>query len=191
MRKILSLIVLLSLMLASSPDVQAAGAGPKTFVANAVALVPVAAATDIVTLAGSTTATKVVRVKRVSITGTQTTGGQVTIQLIRRSAVNTGGTSSGITAAKFDTNYTYSASMLAWTANPTGLGASAGVVDVQTVYIGTTTTTGDIYIWTPGSEPNQAFVLKTSSDLLAVSLGGATVTGGSLNVSIQWTEEAP
>jgi hypothetical protein len=67
-----------------------------TYSANILGLVSVATATDIFTIYGS--ATKTIKILRIGISATQTTGGAVNIQLIKRSTANTGGTSASSTA---------------------------------------------------------------------------------------------
>src|SRR5215471_9766749 len=72
-----------------------------TYAAAITGLVPVASATDIFTLTGSNSAT--IRVTRLRISGIKTSAGaDVDIQLIKRSAADTGGTSTNPTKVAYD-----------------------------------------------------------------------------------------
>jgi hypothetical protein len=149
------------------------------------------AATDIVTITGS--ATKVIRVTKIIISGTQTTGGLETIYFYRRSSANTGGTlSGGVTLVPFDTqNNTATATVRVYTANPTALGTSVGAFDIFKMFIPTPTLTTDYQprIVQFGDTIGQAFVLRGTSELLAINLNGVTIAGNVLDINIQWTEE--
>jgi hypothetical protein len=144
-----------------------------------------ASATDIAVIAGN--ATNTVLLTRVQVTCTQTTAGIVTLKLIRRSTADSAGTSSAMTIGKDDTNFSAAstAGPLLYTANPT-TGTTDSTVD--TVAIGCmasgTATPNDIYIF----RPMKPIVLRGTSQQLAVNLNGATVSGGSFNVTFNWEE---
>jgi hypothetical protein len=144
-----------------------------------------ASATDIAVLAGN--ATNTVLVNRVQVTCTQTTAGIVTLKLIRRSTADSSGTSSSMTIGKDDTNFSAAgtAAPLVYTANPT-TGTTDSTID--TVSFGCmasgSATPNDIYIY----RPLKPLVLRGTSQQLAVNLNGATVSGGSFNVTFNWEE---
>lgn len=80
-----------TLLLDSSGNLQTAAAVAKaTYAAAIVGLASVAAATDLFTITGS--ASKTVRITRVSISGLATSASAIAVPLIKRSAANTGGT---------------------------------------------------------------------------------------------------
>lgn len=96
----------------------------QTYSAGFIGLVPAASATDIVCIAGS--ASKTIRVRDIVLSGSAGTLVTVPVSLIRRAAVNTGGTAAGTTAnpanaiTKRDTNNgTAVATLVSYTANPT------------------------------------------------------------------------
>lgn len=161
-----------------------------TYSASSSGQVPPAAATDIFTITGS--ATKTIRVTRIETAGTTTagSGASVNLQLIKRSAANTGGTSSSVTAAPHDSNNAAAtATVLAYTANPAVLGASVGTIRAQRfsfLTVGTETQEED---WEFGTRPSQAVVLRGTSQVLAINLGGATITNPVMDITIEWTEE--
>lgn len=168
-----------------------------TYAASVIGIVPIAAATDIFVLGGS--ATKTVKAQRVSCTGTQTTGGEVIITLVKR--LTQGGTDGGSpdgadggvpTTASISKRKTANATATAVvTAYPylPATGTSSGWEDVQSIFIAPSTAAGDIYVWTPGALPSQQLELDGIAEGLAVNLNGATVTGGSFNCAVVWTEE--
>jgi hypothetical protein len=155
------------------------------YTASVVGLVPIAAATDIWMIQGS--ATKTVVVERIALTGTQTTGGEVTIALLRRSTIDgaDGGTPTVPTIVSFDTvNPTATAVVTAYPFLP-ALGGSVGHGDVQTIYVPATTAAGDLWVWPP---PSKEGILH-NGEAFVISLNGVTVTGGSINIAATWTEE--
>lgn len=175
----------------TSPWVVAPVDGQKATYSSAIlGLVPAASATDVFTLAGS--ASKTVRVTRVSVSGTQTTAGEVDIQLLKRSTADTGGTSTAPAAVPHDSaDAAATATVAAYTANPAVLGTLVGSIRTRKAQIGSpaTVTSQSETEWLFGNRPAQAVVLRGTAQVLAVNLNGVTVTGGSLNVSIEWTEE--
>ena len=163
-------------------------APPATYSAAIVGLTVAATATDIFTLTGS--ATKTVRVSRILVNGVQTTAAQVNVLLIRRSTADTLGTSTAPTAATYDTtNAAATATALAYTANPT-LGTTVGTASARRVFIPGAATASDAQGLeiVSGDVGQQLMTLRGIAQVLAVNLGGVTVVGGSLNVTIEWTE---
>jgi hypothetical protein len=162
-----------------------------TYSAAIAGLAPAALATDIFTFYGS--ASKIIRVLKICVSATQTTAGDISVILISRSAVNTGGTSAAVTAVSYDTNNAAAtATPLSYTANPTALGATVGNVRATKIFAppAAATTEGSILVWNFCDVPGQAFVLRAAAQGLAINLAGVTVTGGSFNISIDWTEES-
>jgi len=147
-------------------------------------VVSAASATDIAVLPGN--ATNTVLVTRVIVSCTQTTAGIITIQLIKRSVADTSGTSSNMTVVPDDSGYSAGSSVpKIYTANPT-TGTAVGNLD--TALIGCmasgTATPNDIYIF----RPLKPIILRGTAQQLAVNLNGATVTGGSFDVTFEYEE---
>ncbi|GHO99544.1 hypothetical protein KSF_095920 [Reticulibacter mediterranei] len=173
--------------------------GKATYSAAKVGLVPAGSATDIFTITGS--ASKIIRVTHIEITATTTsaTPAALDVLLLKRSAANTGGTSTGSpTPVPHDsTNAAVSATVLSYTANPSGLGALVGTAIrnskfFQTLgtYTATDFPTKDSLIWDFGGRPGQAIVLRSAAEVLAINLNAATATAtASFDISIEWTEE--
>lgn len=160
-----------------------------TYAANIIALASVASATDIFTITGS--ATKTVKILRFGVSGIATAAASFVAQLIKRSTANTSGTSSAPAAVPHDsTSGAATATVLAYTGNPT-LGSTVGAV--RSAYIGLTGTSGvtggAIQEWLFSTANDQAVTLRGVAQVLALNLNGVTVTGGAFNVWVEWTEE--
>ena len=161
-----------------------------TFGAFITGFAPAATPTDILVFRGS--ATKIIRVKSILIMGTAAAASNIIVNLIRRSALNTGGTTAPVPLVSRDsTNDAATCDATRYSANPTGLGTAVGVVDGGRLNLAPAAN-GSIdrllfqYAW----QMDQAFVLRGVSEFLAVNLGGAAwPAGGALDISIALTEE--
>lgn len=158
----------------------------RSYAGSVSALASVASATDIATITGNASTT--VYVTRITISATQTTGGQVRVDLVKRSAANTAGSSASITAIPLDaTDAAASATLLSYTANPTP-GAAVGTVKTALIAVGgTTSTTSDVQVFDFGIN-GKPLTLSGTAQVLAVNLAGVTVTGGSFYVTFEWYE---
>jgi ABC-type transporter Mla subunit MlaD len=153
-------------------------------------------ATDIITITGS--ASKVVRITRVAIAAAQSTGTIGLVTLMRRSSANSGGTSSTLsTLVSADSiNPAPTATIRTYTANPTALGTFVGTIRSRLLSIGALVSannnplTPDDFIVDFGTRGTQAVVLRGTTQLLTVNLGGTnTYSGNIFAFSIEWTEE--
>lgn len=159
-----------------------------TYSSASTALVPPASPTDIFTITGSVG--KTIRVTRLAISGTQTTAATRDILLIKRSTANTGGTSTTLTNVAHDsTSAASSATIRAYTVNPTSLGTAVGTVRTRKVFVAGTATNSDEFIVEWGPRNAQSIVLRGVNEVLAVNLNGATSAGNNFNINIEWTEE--
>jgi hypothetical protein len=162
---------------------------PATYGATTGVFAPAASATDVFVITGS--ASKTVRILRITITASQTTAGQFTVSLIKRSADDTGGTSAAATAVPYDSNNAAGTAVVrSYTVNPTGVGTAVGTVRTEKMFIpATTSVIPTEVVWDFSPPYKQAVTLRGAAQVLAINLGGATLTGGSLCVSVEWTEE--
>ena len=161
---------------------------PQTYSASGAGFIPAATPTDVYLISGS--ATKVVRIHTISVSGTTTSGSPIkcTINLIKRSTANTGGTSVVSTNVSHDTNNA-AATVVArhYTANPT-LGATVGVVRSVTNSFqaaGLTVGSIDFNFEDDGGQP---FILRGVAESLAVNFTSTTITGGVVSVAVEWSE---
>lgn len=143
--------------------------------------------TDVFTLIGS--ATKTVKILKIRFTGTTTSGSPISsnISLIRRSTANTGGVRVAMAAVPHDSNSAAAtASAGNYTTNPLVLGVAVGNVRAQRVSFNATGISGGEAIWE--FNLNEPIVLRGTSQLLSLNMGGTTVTGNILGLSIEWQE---
>ena len=173
--------------------VREVGRSPQTYSSTSVNFTPAATATDVFTLTGS--ATKNIRIRRIVVDGIKTATSHEVVQVIKRSTANSGGTSTTPAAVPHDsTNAAATAVARAYTANPT-LGTAVGTMLAKRVVFKATTPAnaqsvgaGNIFDERFG-DTNQAIFLRGTGEVLAVNLNGVTLTGGSITVTIEWSEE--
>lgn len=145
-----------------------------------------AAATDIATITGSGTTT--VFVTRVTVSGVQTTAGLNDVLLVKRSTADTGGTSSAGTAVPHDSSdAAASATVLAYTANPT-LGTTVGAIRRNYIPVAGTTSVVNPIVDYEFGERGRPVILRGTGQVLAVNLNGATLAGGTFDVNFEWFE---
>lgn len=161
-----------------------------TYSASITALASAASATDIFTITGS--ATKTIRVTRLEVSGQATTAAAAQVVLAVRSTANTSGTSTAPTAVPHDSaSAAASATIKAYTVNPT-TGTLVGNIKAAYVFLAapaTATVCSEPLFLDFGLRPSQAIVLRGITQVLAVNLNAATVTGGAFDINIEWTEE--
>ena len=171
-----------------------------TYSAAFVGLVPVASATDVICLAGSST--KVVKLTSIRLSGTAGTLVTLPITLLRRTSVDTGGTAASTTAnpantiAKRDTNSpTASAVPISYTANPTIVDSSPTYIDSQSLTLNVTGTTAAAVVplifdfGKDNANLNAPVVLRGTAAQVCLNFNAVSVSSGVLNGSLTWTEE--
>jgi len=168
-------------------NAQAVGGVKATYSASFTAIVPAATPTDVFVFVGS--ATKAVRLVRLILSGIQTTVGHPVVQLIKRSADDTGGTSTTATLVPHDsTSPAATAVFRSYTANP-ALGAAVGTVKSRRPLIPAAATAADGRFEYKADLPSQGLVLRGVAQIVAVNLNAVTLTGGALSCDVEWTEE--
>lgn len=151
---------------------------------------PAASPTDIFTLAGS--ATKIIKLRRVRITGSATTAGLALVDLATRVTANTGGTSTTGSGISLATGLaTSSAQWTLYSVNPSALGSASGVL--ETLAIPLTTTAAPLYnnvLTTYGADGVGPIILNGTANLFVLFLNSlAQPMGTSYTMSFTWTEE--
>ncbi len=166
-----------------------------TFGATSVGLIPAASATDIACLTGS--ATKVSRLQSIRVSGSGTAI-SVPLLLMKRASANTGGTAATSTALPVpyrldSTDAAPTATTTAWTANPTIVDTSPGILDNGNLGLVATTVGAAVQpfvFWDYlGRNFSQAPVLRGVAQQLCVNLNATTPTA-LLNITFRWTEAA-
>jgi hypothetical protein len=171
-----------------------------TYSAIWVGLVPAASATDVVCISGSSSRT--VRLDSISISGTATAAINLPATILRRVALDSGGTAGTTTAnpantiGKRDLNFpTATATLISYTANPTINDSSPTYIDSQYVNIATAATLGSASIFNFARDiENQLQVPTIAAGSTAVqiclNLNGTSIgAGGTTTGSVVWTEE--
>jgi hypothetical protein len=168
-----------------------------TYSAVALALPPAASATDIACITGS--ATKIVNVSNIYITGSAGTLVNAPFTILRRVIADTGGTPATTTAnwantiAKHDTlNATPTATLISYSANPTINDSSPTYLRSAYATVPTTsaTTLSPIIAWHwESTEFEQRPILRGVAQQICINLNAVSISSGLLHLSITWTEE--
>ena len=148
-------------------------------------------ATDIFTITGA--AGVVSTPKRLIISGIATAATSAVVALIKRTTANTGGTSSTITGVYRDgaTTETAKSTVLSYTANPTTGTATAptgGTIATLIVPLGTASAPVAATVIDLAANGLQDLTLRSATDVLAVNLGGVTIAGSSISITVEWME---
>ncbi len=166
------------------------------FAAAGYGIVPAASASDVACITGS--ATKVVRVQSVRVSGTAGTLVTLPVILTKHTVANTGGTAATTTAlpvpVSLDTGTIATsgatATTTAYTANPT-VDSTALQVEATTTSLNTTAALVNgppAFFDYKARNFLEAPTLRGIAQQLCVNLGGISVTTGALAVSFTWTE---
>lgn len=152
---------------------------------------PASPTTDFLTLTGS--ATKIVRLKQLILSGTATSASNVLVFVVRRSGTHSGGTASIQTAQPRDLRSPPATAVLRlYTANPASLATKIGDLDAQRLNLAPAAN-GSIdramfqYTWLN----DQAPTLRGVNDMFALNLANAALpAGGAYDISMTWTEDS-
>lgn len=160
-----------------------------TYSASANAFTSAASATDIFTLTGS--GTKTITITRIDMTATTSAGSGLTVNLIlvKRSAANTGGSTTSMTAVPHDSNNAAAtATAVFYTANASSLGAAVGNLRATRYSFDVSGVATEQLAYEFGDRPSQPIILRGTSQILAINLGAPTITTPIVSLSIEWTE---
>jgi len=165
-----------------------------TYVATGIGIIPAAAPTDIACLTGS--ATKTVRVKYVTVSGTAGTAINIVAALHKHASADTGGTKGTSLLVpvpyKMDSSFAApTATAASYTANPTINDATPGVISAKTVFLPATGTAvaGGATEWFFNAEGFSPPVLRGVAQEICVNLAGVTTpSSGLMTVSFIWAE---
>lgn len=165
-----------------------------TYAATGVGIVPAASATDIACLTGS--ATKIIRVQRIRVSGTAGTLVTLPVLITKHISANTGGTAATGTALPVpypldSTDAAVSATATAYTANPTVVDSAAGIISAATISLNTTAALvaqGELHFDWFARNYAEAPTLRGIAQQVCVNLNGISITSGLVNISFIWTE---
>ncbi|HBC94378.1 MAG TPA: hypothetical protein DCZ10_16130 [Pelotomaculum sp.] len=152
----------------------------------AVAITPAATPTDIVTLYGS--ATKTVRVKKVTVSGVATTAGSMDVSLVKRTAANTAGTTTNPTPGKLDsTSDAATATLSQYSANPSAVGTGIAIRNKK-LNFGLAGAAG-VVEFDFSRNNDKPLILRGATQGMAINLNGQAVpAGGALSYDIEFEE---
>lgn len=156
-------------------------------------LVPPASCTDLIVLTGS--ATKTVRVTRIEVSGIATTILDTTVRLLLRTTADSGGTAVAVAPYAHDqTNAGATAAVATYAGGlPTVNDGTNRIVRASKLLFNLSAPAAGSesgrLMWDFGDRPGQAFVLRGITQQLAINLNGVSVSGGSVDWSIEFTEE--
>jgi hypothetical protein len=156
-------------------------------------------AVTVMSVTGS--ATKTIRIRRITVGGVSTAVSGSIFQLIRTSVLGAGGTTVSPTVAKLDTNSATATALVShYTSTLKATGTAVGG-PITTRYVGTNVVTtpatvycdSNVVMFPEGGAPiGQAIVLRGTSDILELqnvtpaNLGAGTV----LSYTVEWIEDA-
>lgn len=147
---------------------------------------PAANATDVVTISGS--ATKTIKIKKVLVAGNATTASSKTVYLVKRTAANVGGTSTSVTAGKFDsTDGAATAAVALYTANPTTLGAGTPIAYHRCNF--NVAGSNGVVEFDFSARNDKPIILNGAAEYLAINFNANTVNSGdTFGYAIEWEE---
>lgn len=166
-----------------------------TYGAYSVGLVPAASATDIFCLNAS--ASREISIREITISGTAGTAITTPILIYRRASQDTGGTAATglalpVAAPMVSSDPVATATLTAYTANPTVVDSSPGLLQAPAVSFSVTTGTNTpsfLYGGTNVDLLSKGFnVLKGSTQQICLNLNGVTITAGVLAIGMKWVE---
>jgi hypothetical protein len=157
----------------------------QNYSASSTALVAAAAATDLWVISA---ASKTITVSKVVVSCTQTTSGIVDVVFLRRSTLDTLGTSTAPTVVKHTTgNPTSIATVAAYTANPT-VGTLVGNIGVYKLscLAPATATPADIIVenFRASAQPPTF----TGTEQFVINLNAQTISGSQFDIRVEWEE---
>jgi len=168
-----------------------------TYTATSVALVPAASATDIFCISPGTS--KNIAVRRVAIGGTAGTAITARFLLYRRVSHDTGGTAATslalpVAVPLYPSDPASTATLTAYTANPTVVDSSPSLMGAMTVDLPLTSAAGGaIHVerhWGSSVDMfNHGLILaKNTTQQLCINLNGVSVSSGVLTINMEWQE---
>lgn len=162
-----------------------------TFSSAVTGLAAVASGTDLFTITAS--ASKTVRILQLEVFGTATAATLFTLFVIKRATANTGGTAASASMVPHSTvgGASATAFVQTWSANATALGTPVGNIACKRLIVPAVASPSIDTTWTwDWRGPNQSPIVLVAggAQMLALNLGGVTLTGGLFTIRLVWTE---
>jgi hypothetical protein len=145
---------------------------------------------DNLMITGSATTT--VRVKRISISSSANAAQTINCLIIKRSTLDTGGTSATLSAVPYDSlDPAPGAVVKYFTVAPTPGTQVGSLVRSAQIFINTAGGTPGITEFTFGDDIAQCAILRGASDCLCLNLGSAPTNTPNIGIDVEWTESPP
>jgi hypothetical protein len=136
-------------------------------------------------------ATKTVRITKLSLSGTATTGGQKVFGAYRGTGISGGTPTALVTQTHDSTNAAATATATQYASGATPTFTDTGPIRSWTLFMpaaASITAPGVIYE-TFGNGPDQEIILRSTNEVFALTLVGGAIAGAAMNAYIEWTEE--
>ena len=165
-----------------------------TYSASGNGLVPPSSCTDLIVL-GLSAATKVLRLTRVEISGIAGTILDTTVRLLLRTTADSGGTAATPGVYPHDPNDGAAVGTVSTYAGglPTVNDGTNRVLRASKLLFNLAAPTAGSesgrLIWDFGDRPSKCPALRTTAQQFAINLNGVSVSSGSVDWSLEWTEE--
>jgi len=163
-----------------------------SYSAAVVGFTAAATPTDVFTISGS--ASKIIRITNIGFTATANTSAMKDVIVLKRSTLNTGGTSAAVTAVKHDSNdAAATAVILNYTANPAALGSLVGNIRaVKYDFVAANLSSSSLRIlrWDFRSRGAKPLVLRNANELVAINLNSVTTASNLISINVEWTESS-
>jgi hypothetical protein len=150
--------------------------------------VPVANATDFFTISGSSS--KIITITALRVNGAATASSFANIYVYKRTAANTGGTSSVITSCIHDSSDPAATAVVrSYSANPSALGTGA-LLRSEHVSFSAAAAGNLVTYWNFVDRGSKSVKLNNTNEFLCFNFGGNAVpSGANIHATIEWTEE--
>lgn len=160
----------------------------RTYRATVIGLAPASSATDILTISGKSGGPVLLR--SIKCSGISTAAATAILQVIKRSTLDTGGTSAAMTAVRLNAKQPAAgATLKSYTANPGALGTAIGTVDAgylttNTLASSAVNNTGIVFDFT-----NQNLWIDAATTQVALNANAQSFSSGaSLACTVEWSE---
>jgi hypothetical protein len=148
-------------------------------------------ATDIAVLRGPSSSATIVRARRAWFSGHAASAVALTVAIIKRSTPNGSAVFENPTPVPYDPQMPASSALVTtWTSVPASLGTAVGTVAAKKHVLHSSSTPATGAGLAEFTFPGGGIVLRTRDEMLAINLGGATITTGSAAIGFDWSEEA-
>lgn len=142
--------------------------------------------TDAAQLAGS--ATKIIKIRRITINATSTTATNVNIDIVRRSSANSGGAPTTVLAARYDTTDPAPTAVLTTYTGSPSQGTTVATLKNMTFVASTGNGLIPSQVYEFGGAGAKPIVLRGAGEFIAFAANNAA-NGVSMRMTVEWTEE--